>query len=168
MISRDVTYSTTESLKDNTSISSNVDPKSLLPYIQSAELMNVLPIIGVALDSDLKQKIIDNNLTGTSQTLVYEYILPVSAYASWLDSSTFMYSKTTNKGLVHQTSDSSTTIDFETFKQYRQSIKDKLHFFKQRLVNFLEDNKTTYPLYRSEDQCEDKDINAGTSGIFLY
>ena len=165
--SRDTTYNSVETLKENTSISNNVDSNSLLPYLQSAEMMHVLPILGTALDSDLKAHIDANTLTGDNYTLVYEYIIPVSAYAAWHDASTFMHIKSTNKGLVHQTSDSSATVDFANLKLYRQSIKDKLTFFEQRLKKFLDDNKTTYPLYRSNDDCDDNHEDY-SNGIFLY
>ena len=167
MASRDITYNSVDSLKENSSISKNVDPNSLLQYLQSAEMMHVLPIIGTALDSSLKDMITGNTLSGDSHTLVYEYIIPVSAYAAWHDASTFMHIKTTNKGVVHQFSDSSSTVDFETYKHYRRSIKDKLTFFEQRLKTFLDDNASTYPLYRSDDDC-DINHNDFSSGIFLY
>ena len=60
------TYSTVETLKEDSSISNNVDPNSLLAYIAPAELMHVTPIIGVALDDSLKAMIDANNLTGNS------------------------------------------------------------------------------------------------------
>lgn len=169
MISRDITYNTIETLKENTSISENVDPKSLLPYLQSAELMHIIPIIGEALDTELKKHITGNTLTGDNHTLVYEYIIPASAYASWLDSSTFMHIKTTNKGLVHQFSDNSNNIDYESFSHYRQSIRDKLTFFERRLKEYLDKNKSKYPKYRPDnDECDDKDNGEWSTGIFLY
>lgn len=161
-----ITYSTIETLKEDTSISNNVDPKALLPYINPAELMHVTPIIGVALDNELKSLIEISGLTGNNLTLVEDYIRPVSAYASWHDSSTFMHVKSTNKGLVHQTSDSSTTVDFATLKFYRQSIKDKMTFYEERLKNYLDDNKDLFPLYRSND-CDD-DHGDYSNGIYLY
>ena len=166
MSTRDLTYNNIDTLKEQTSISKNVDVNSLLPYLQSGEMQHVLPIIGTALDTELKTQLENNTLSGDNYTLYYEYILPVSSYAAWHDASTFMHVKTTNKGLVNQFSDSSSTIDFETFRHYRKSIKDKLVFFELRLHEFLEDNKETYPLYRSDD-C-DSNHNDTSSGIFFY
>ena len=165
-MTRDLTYNTADSLKEQTSISKNVDVNSLLPYLQSGELMHCLPILGTALDSDLKTQIENNTLTGHNYTLVYEYIIPVSSYSAWYDASTFMHVKTTNKGLVHQFSDSSATVDFATLKLYRQSIKDKLVFFEERLKQYLIDNASTYPLFRSDD-C-DTNHQDYSNGIFLY
>lgn len=167
MDSRYITYNTVESLKNQTSISQNVDPNSLLPYLQSGEMMHVLPIIGQALDSQLKQELISNTLSGDNYTLVYEYIQPVSSYASWYDASTFLNVKTTAKGLVQQSSDNSQNIDFELFKHYRQSIQDKLTFFERRLEEYLNTNASLFPQYRSDNNCSTIH-NHFSSGIKFY
>ncbi len=161
-----ITYSTVATLKEDTSISQNVDAKSLLPYISSSELMHVQPIIGVALDSELKTQIENNTLSGDNFTLVEFYVRPVSAMASWYSSTIFQRSKATNKGIVHQSSDSSDTISFEDFQLYRSNIKNQLIFFENRLTKFLEDNQTTYPTYRSD--CELPTHNDSSGGLYIY
>lgn len=135
----EITYSTVESIKENTSISNNVDPKHLQNYIAVAELGHVLPIIGEDLDDVLKAAMAAGTLSADQDSLIKYYIRPVSEYASWLQSTPFLYSKTTNKSIVFQVSDSSDTVDYETFNSYRNAISSMLVTYETRLKNQLPD-----------------------------
>lgn len=163
----DVNYITVEDLQENTSISQNVDSTFLVPYIRSSEAMFVSPVLGTALDTELKQAITGNTLTGNNYTLVQHYIKPFASWSTYLNAITFMAFKGTNKGILRQQSDNSQIPTVEELNYLRQSIKDMQSFYKDNLIDYLEANASLYPNYRSENCEGGSNGNTNSNGIYL-
>ena len=98
----DTTYLTTEKLSEITSVSKNVDPTLIEPFIETSQEFYIVPVLGDALHSELIGEIEDGTLSGNNETLVDEYILPVAAFYCWYDAVPFLAFKTHNKGIVRQ------------------------------------------------------------------
>lgn len=162
----DVNYITLEDLQELTSISDNIDPKFLVPYIRSSEAMFVSPVLGTALDTVLKQAITGNTLTGNNYTLVQYYIKPLAAWSAYLNGVPFLAFKATNKGLVRQNSENSTPLTVEEINYLKQSAKDMQSHFKDTLIDYLEANTTLYPSYRSQN-CDAGSGRSNANGIYL-
>jgi hypothetical protein len=163
----DVNYITIEDLQELTSISQNVDPVYLVPFIRSSEAMYVSPVLGTALDTELKQAITGNTLTGNNYTLVQFYIKPFAAWSTYLTSIAFLSFKGTNKGILRQQSDNSTIPTVEELNYLKQSIKDMQSFYKDHLIDYLEANVALYPNYRSENCNQGNSGNNNSNGIYL-
>lgn len=161
----DVTYLSVEDLNELTSISQNIDVNYLNPYIKSSEAMFVSPVLGTALDTELKSAITGNTLTGNNYTLVQYYIKPLSAYSSFLSALPFLSMKLTSKGVQRQSSDSSQIASIEELNYLRQSIKDTQSFYKDQLVDYLEANQSIYPNYRTN--CNNNSGSNNSNGIYL-
>lgn len=144
------TFLTSEDLKDFTPISKNVDVSQIENFVEIAETLYIIPIIGEALYTDLISKIETGVLTGNTITLV-DHIKNASAWYSFFEASTFIRTKSTNKGIVQGFSDNSQVVDLDDFKNFRQSILDKATFFTNYLIKYLEKNKLLFPLWRSSD-----------------
>ena len=165
----DRTYATIEDIKKMTAIVNTVKPEYLEPFIQTAEQMYINNVLGTALDSELKSLIDAGTLSGVNETLVYNYIIPASVWYSFYDAAPFISIKAFSKGLVKQNSDSSTPIDREELRDYRQSILDKASFYRNRMIDYLVDNSSTFPKFR-QDANDDKGRYIKKSfggGIFL-
>jgi hypothetical protein len=63
-------------LKAETIISENVDPKLLIPTIKEAQNIYILPLLGTALYNDLVYNVSANSLSSEYVTLLNEYIAP--------------------------------------------------------------------------------------------
>lgn len=152
-----------DDIKEVTSMSKNIQAELLEPYILIAEEFFVYPVLGDALVTEIKNQLTGNTLTSLNQVLLIQYITPLSAYGAWHEYIPFGAYKSVQKGEVKQSSDNSdnVTLDELTFK--RQAIKDKISFFEERLRKYLEDNKASYPLYRST--CSN---NNNTYGASIY
>ena len=157
-------FLTIETLKGFTSISSSVDESLLEPFIGIGEEMNIHPILGVALTSELINQIDENNLSTNNEILVNDFILQASAWCTFLEASTFLTYKTEAKGIVKKSSDNSQPIDRQEFNAFRQSIQDKAVFYKNRLIRHLEENRELYPLYRPNGSIKSL---SNSTGIFL-
>jgi hypothetical protein len=144
----DITYLNVSDLQEMTSISKNVDPQFLVPYIRSGELMFVSDALGTALDTTLKNQLTGNTLTDENKILVQNYIKPLSAWSAFLEAVPFISFKFTNKGVQRQNSEYSEVPAVADLTWYRQNVKDKQSFYRNRLVEYLDCNTTLYPDYR--------------------
>jgi hypothetical protein len=160
----DVQYLSVEDLKEMTSISNNVDPSFLQPYIKSSESMFITPILGIALDTELRSAITANTVTALQQKLIQFYIKPFSAYSSFLSAVPFLAFKTTNKGIQRQNSDNSEIPGITDINWFRQAIKDNQIFYKNELETYLNDNASLYPNYRAN--CNTKSTS-NSNGIYM-
>lgn len=163
----DFTFITVDELKQLTSIAKSIDIDFLLPYIPVAEQMYVEDVLGSALTSKLKTDIQDNSISGDSKTLWQSYIIPTSAYWAWYEASMFLNYKTYAKGVMKQSSENSDPVTKEEFEMYRQGIKDKASFYRNRMLKHLKENKEKFPLWR---ESQDNPINKSqtySSGIYL-
>lgn len=159
----DVTLISIDDIKEVTSISKNIDPSQIEPYISIAEELYVYCSIGQALSTELKNQVTGNTLTTLNHSLIYFYIRPLVAWGAWYEASTFLNIKMVQKGLVKQSSSDSENISLEEFDLYKKSLKDKIKFFQDRLTKYLDDNTVVYPLYRS---CKKNDTGFN-NGIYL-
>jgi hypothetical protein len=161
----DVNYITEVDLKDNTSISKNVDTNLLVPYIRSAEAMYVIDILGVALNTELKNQITGGTLSEVNKSLIDFYIKPASSWATFLSAVPFIAFKTTSKGVLRQNSDNSEVPPIQDLNWFKQAIKDNMSFYRNELLNYLENNKDKYPNYRPNNNSNSK--KTYSNGIYL-
>lgn len=150
-MNNEVTIITVADLKLITSISKGMEESLLEPHIDISERMHVLDILGDALTTELKSQITGGTISALNQLLLSKYVKPLACYATWFEASPFLYTKTQNKGLVKQSSNNSENLSKEEFlEMYRQPIKDKVAFFRNELVKYLNSNSSSYPLYRCD------------------
>ena len=164
----EITYLTVDKLKDFTPIVQSVDVTLLENWIPVAETMHIVPILGDALDTELKNEIeLTGTVTGNNVTLL-PYILNASAWYSFLESSSFIRTKFTNKSATQQYSENSQVAPLDDFKQLRQEILDKAMFYRNRLIDYRDNNKSLFPLYRSDDDdCDGGSNKEYSGGIYL-
>lgn len=165
MAYNDTTYVTEKNIKNITAIVSSVLESQLEPFIQTAEEMHIVPALGTALDAELKADIDNGTLSGNNETLVVNYIIPASAWYTYYDAVPFLNVKTTKKGLVKQSSNYSDNADIQEVKLLQQAVLDKAVFFRNRLIDYLNDNNILYPNYRADGECLATKNNS--SSIFL-
>jgi hypothetical protein len=158
----DISLIGVDDIKELTSISKSISAELLEPYIIISEEYYVYPILGDALLTELKNQITGNTLSALNAILLNQYIRPLAAYGAWFEGAPFIQFKTVQKGIVKQSSDNSSNVDLSEFNVYRNSIKDKISFYEDRLAKYLDDNKSSYPLYRSN--CNNNNNNS--SGIY--
>lgn len=135
-----------EDLKQITSISDNVDVEQLKPFIYNAQILFLKPVLSISLYDDILLSLSTGNTK--YDVLLQSYVYPALAYYAWHNSAIFQLVKTTKKGLVKQSSDSSETIEMDEFAAYNKSIESMAVAYTNLLRDYLEDNKTLYPLYR--------------------
>jgi hypothetical protein len=162
----DTTFTTVDIIKQDTAISSAVSPSLIEPFIKSAEIFWLKPVLGETFYNELLNEIDDDTLSGHNKTLVYDYIIPASNWFTYYEAVPFIAYRAEAKGLTKKFSDNSTPLDKKEYESYKQSIIDKAHTWKNRMIDYLYLNQSYYPLWR--DTCDNIFLNKHYSGgIFL-
>jgi len=134
----DQTLITVEDIKNVTSISDNVDVEILEPYLYQVQDY-IKDVVGVAMmDAMLAEVAATTGSTYTS--LIENYVIYALAFAAWFDAAPFMHIKTHKKGVVLQSSDSSTNVSPEEFSIYIGRIEAQMRKNLRKLKDYFVDN----------------------------
>ena len=158
----DTTIITIEDIKNVTSISQNVDVEMLEPFLFNAQLMYIQPLVGQALYDAIIAEI-EAGTGSTYTSLIDNYILNALSYATFFSFLPFNHLKVQKKGVLLQTSDNSTSASPEEFALLSGRVEGMMTYYLRRLKEYLDDNKTTYTLYKTSDQISPQN----SSSIFL-
>ena len=158
----DICYASVNDIKEYTSVSKNISPEILQPYIKMAETFHLRPVLGENLDNSLLTMISGDTLSGSSYTLVQEFIIPTSIWYSYYEALPFVWTRSNAKGLTKGFSDTTSALDVKEYQMIKQELLDKSVMYLNRLIEYLNDNVLTYPLYGN---CSTGSSNS--SGIYL-
>jgi hypothetical protein len=146
-----------------TSISDNADVNAIRPFIYNSQMKYIRELVGSAMYDDM---LLDKSTGGTKyEFLNQNYTLFVLGYYAWYDYAPFAHYKFQKKGIVKQTSDDSTSVDLEELSLVLKRIESNAVYYYNLMREYLEANKTLYPLYRGSD-CDSTYKSSG-SGVFL-
>lgn len=144
------------------------DYKYLKPHILSAQDQHIQPVLGSKLYFDLQAKIYDGTLSDDEKLLLNDYIAKVLVYFSLYAAASFLSVKFENTGIVQKTTNDTTSITLTDADKLAEKLLSSAEFYKQRLIDFLQFNKETFPLY---EVAVNDDIPASTEnfrGFFSY
>jgi len=158
-------FITADELKSVTAISQNTDVNLLTPFITVSEQIHIVPIIGLALTTELQTQIDTVTLTALNEKLLNDYIIPLACWLTFFEASPFLLFRTNNKGLTKNYSETSQPLDRFELSIYKQAINDKCSFYRKQLVDYLNLNKVSYPLYRPDHITTTHQTNS--TGFFL-
>ena len=152
---RRILYFNAETLKEATSINTNVDDHYLENAIWEAHEINIQQVCGTALYRKIAALIDAGTLilpaNSHYKTLVDDYLVPMGIYYAWLNSITYIRFKTMNKGVQDQSSDNSSASDLKNVEFLRNDIRQKAEYFMQRVIDYLLENHALYPEYKSNN-----------------
>lgn len=157
------TLTTVEQLKALTSISDTMDCELLQPHLLIAQQLYVAPVLGDALYSDILSKFNDNTISGNTETLLNEYIIPAIGFSAWFSAAPFLAYKTQRSGIQALASPDNTPVTPEELSLYIARVENYKDFYCLRLQKYLDDNESLFPLYRSADS---QDVSKG-GGLYL-
>ena len=133
-------------IKQHTPIGMNVDVELLESNIEWAQEAFVQDILGTALYEDIQTKYLGLTLSVDEQALML-YIKPFLAYKTAETALAFMRGQIRNKGIVNMNSENATQ-DNEAYMRYlRDELKGRCEFLAQRLITYLCNNSSLFPLY---------------------
>jgi len=165
----EVKFIDTVFLKENTTITDNVDDNLLVPYIYKAQDTHLQQALGTTFYNHLKQSIIDGTTTVDERALIIGYIQKMVAEWALYEVLPFINYKLTNKSLSKERSEYSNNSELNELKYIRQTVRDMAEFYTKRLTNHLNQNCELYPKYNDPDNPENlrKSNKSYYTGIFI-
>jgi len=147
-------------IKERTAVHSNIDDKSILPEIKTAQDIYILPALGTALYTRLQNGIVANNLTANESALLDDYVTDTLVYYVLSELPVGLSFQFYNKGLVRKTSDNSDQPNMQDLIDVANRYRSRAEFYKQRMIKYLQEVSTTnlFPEY----------INPGTGIDTMY
>ena len=158
-------------LKADTFISENVDPKILVPTIKESQEIYMLPILGTALYEDLIFNVSGNTLSAAYLTLLNDYIAPCLVKYCLYECVLPMSYKFQNKNIGIKSSENSQQANLTDLRYLLDTYKSRAEWYAERVSRFLLANQTTYPKYLTQQNADVSTIfpnsNNYTNGMYL-
>lgn len=136
-------------IKTFTPINQNVDASDIAPHIETAQLINTRELLGKNLYDDLEQKQIADTLSPIEAELV-DIVKQALAYRSAEIAIPFLSIKIRNKGTVRMRDEFAEPASVEEMKYLRSALADRAEYFEKRVVSFLCQFSTDFPLYTND------------------
>lgn len=141
-----------EYIKQYTPLGRSMDPKEIYPFISEAQNMYIQDLLGTPLYDDIMEKTY-HSPTGASYSSIEWQLVDLCskslAYWSVYLALPHISIKMRNGGLNKPLPESTQTADLSELRYLREEIKNLAEFWSQRVVNFLCENNTSFPLYGS-------------------
>ena len=127
-------------------INESLDDALIVNAIREAQDIVLQPIMGTKLYNVIKEKIDNNSVSGSYQTLIDDYIQPALVYASLYNITENVYVRTRNNGLLTPTGgENSINVDKTMYDTKRQSIANKQMFYSDQLSRYLNEKYNLFP-----------------------
>lgn len=152
-------------LKAYSPIPLNYNYGDIKPFVNIAEEVWIVPILGRALYDELLEQVSKNEITDVNSTLLVK-IYQLEAIAVLYEALPFIKSHISEVGITNGYSDNSESISTVEFANIKNHITSQLEVLKQMLKDFLEKNKECYPLYVSDNCCESTDCSTDEMWLF--
>jgi hypothetical protein len=136
-------------IKERTGLHSNVDDKLILPEIQTAQDMYILPLLGSNLYERLQNGIVADDLNADEVTLLDDFVTTTLMYFVLSELPVGLSYQMFNKGIMRKTSDHGLNPDMQELIDVANRYRSRAEFYKQRTIKFLRQNAASgkYPQY---------------------
>jgi len=140
-------------LKENTNLSSNIDVKLLKPSIIKAQDLFIENFIGKTITLELKNGIINNNLTNIQKDLLNLIKKAQAEFTCFLAYPDLMF-RFMNKAITNPNVENGSNINKEDLIYIRDISRNQGEFYLNIVKTFLKDNKTYFPSF--SENCTEK------------
>jgi hypothetical protein len=121
-----------------------------MPYILLAQDMQILPILGTDLDTKLKTEIQADTLANQYKTLVETYIQPALVQFAFSTLAPYLRLRFSNNSVVVMgATEQSSSATYDDIKPLMDTATDAAEFYRQRCIDYLRDNTSSFPEYSS-------------------
>jgi len=129
--------------------SANVEMSLLRPNIQLYQETRLAEILGWIFYQDIITKYGNQTLNSAEQTLLTTMIHPLIAFGGLKITIPFLWGQISNRGVIQQSGDFTAPATDAAFRAMRDSITSAVNHYEERLIKYLELNKSTFTLWTS-------------------
>lgn len=156
-MSRTTTLIDVDTFKARCQVHKNMDDDLIIHSIRSAQDMSIVEATGSNLLNRLLEGVENSDLTADEETLIDLYIVDALiqfALARMVMESSYQFF---TKGLQRRTDPNAEIPSLSDIREIGAYYRDQGEFYRERLIKYLNNNKTLFPLYTSTD-CATDDI----------
>lgn len=124
---------------------SNFNYDTVMNYIDIAEKIWVLPVIGHELYEELKEQVKKNEVSPENGTLLTEALWPYLAYAVCLEALPMLFVHISEVGVTVGKSDNSDSVTLKDLTYIQQHLRNQTEVRKEYLKKWLWMRSSTYP-----------------------
>lgn len=140
-------------LKKFSPIPLNYNLDEVKNYINIAELIWILPIIGDDFYDELCTQVEEDSLTEANQTLFLEALYPYLAYAVTLEALPFIWSDINEKGITLNRSENSESVTLKDMTYLESHVRRQVEARKDFFIKYLDTHLESFPLYEEFKHC---------------
>lgn len=144
---RNILFIGANTIKERTTVHSNVDDKNILSIIKTCQDMNILPALGTGLYERLQTGIANNNLTALETSLLNDFVTDCLTYFVLSELPFELSYQFYNKGLVRKSSDNTDTPSMQDLIDISSRYRATAEFYTERMIKYLKQNFNSFPLY---------------------
>ena len=158
-------FISTDRLKKDSALGGSVDDNILLPYILMAQDRYILPVLGTDLTNKLISDIQGSSLAGAYLTLLQTFIQPSLVQYSFATVLPFLRLRMVNNSIVTMSSEQGSSVSHSDLKPLISASIDQAEFYRERLIDYLRGNLTSFPEY-STNQSSEGDVSPTTQNYY--
>lgn len=136
-------------LKSKTAINENVDSGELRFCIELAQDINIQETLGQNLYQEMQNKVQGNTLAGNYKFLMDNYVVPATILWSYYHALDNFLVKWMNVGLVSNTTEQGSAIDFKTFQFLKNNARSQAEWYDDNMRKWLCANSSDFPEYNT-------------------
>lgn len=154
--------------KQNTVVEYNVDDNKITPLIFKAQTVYLQQTLGANFLNHLYEQVRNNTLSVKEEELIREYVQNMLVeYTLYLLIPAINYNLT-NKSVAQKSAEYETPSSLDDIKYLRNEVLNMAQFYDTRIVEFLKDNRTDFPLWKhGSDNNVNPSKNTYFSGVYL-
>ena len=164
----------TQAVKDNTPMNTNVDDALLNTAIFDAQQINVQQCCGTVLYKKILSLVNDGSISDPDneryKTLLDDYIQPVVINWAYVYSIPTIHTKVMNVGVVNQSSENSNSADLKATQFILDDAKNRAEYYSQMLTHYLIANSNDlFPEFLQNKKFDEQrpTLHQFTSGLVL-
>lgn len=150
---------TTQYIKDNSTISDNLNDEFLIPCLKDCQLSHLQPLIGTA----LFDKLFEDDLNEDYKYLIDNYISQFLLFAVQSELCISNYMKQHNAGAVSYVDTNYDNKNLSDLKFLKAYYADKEAFYANRVLDYLHANHQKFPEFCKRRDCSDMPHNESST-----
>lgn len=155
-----------QTLKHYSLIDANVNDEVLRVILKRVQDIYIHPVLGTPLYKRFLEGVENDDLTADELKLLNDYILNYLYVVCDIQASTHLNWRIRNKSVGSASDEHVRANNVPDTNNLVDNLRKQASFYKNRLIGYLKDNDTLFPLYCSSDYYSKEEIkpdNQGTS-----
>ena len=152
-MAKQILFISTNRLKRDTAMGGSVEDDLLRPHILMAQTKYILPVLGTDLHDKLGSLIEAGTVNDAGNevyaTLLDKYVMPSLVQYSFAVAIPFIRVRIANNHVTVMQSEQGTSATIQDVRQLTNASMDIANFHRERLIDYLLHNQSSYPEYTS-------------------